>query len=394
MRQFFLPACVCLVTWSGATNSGPRFSLDEFTGATKRGIAAPAAERGLAAPERAQRDAEALIGNVKIASLTPDDFAPRDVEAPVTETTHASTEKPAPKLLDEEIAAVLDGLAIESPVPSGEVVNNGIPAGIPLPPVPTPVVARSQLEVCGSLAEAALRNDLPAPFFIRLLFQESRFNPAVVSSAGAQGIAQFMPETATSMGVDNPFDPLQAIPASARLLRELIQKFGNLGLAAAAYNAGPKKIADWLTDRRKHKLPEETQGYVKTITGKPVENWSAAAARHPGMKLPRRAPCQEAAGLLAWDGPDAVPLPAAAPMRVAALVAAAEKIKAEKDKAAKAKTEKDKSEKAKTEKVKPEPKTADKSKEKEMPKAAAQVASHKQAPKHEPKHKPERIAQR
>jgi hypothetical protein len=390
MRQLFLPACVCLVTWSGATNSDPRFSLDEFTGATKRGIAAPAAERGLAAPERAQRDAEALIGNVKIASLTPDDFAPRDVEAPVTEATHASTEKPAPKLSDEEIAAVLDGLAIESPVPSGEVVNNGIPAGIPLPPIPKPVVARSQLEVCGSLAEAALRNDLPAPFFIRLLFQESRFNPAVVSSAGAQGIAQFMPETATSMGVDNPFDPLQAIPASARLLRELIQKFGNLGLAAAAYNAGPKKIADWLTDRRKHKLPEETQGYVKTITGKPVENWSAAAARHPGVKLPRRAPCQEAAGLLAWDGPDAVPLPAAAPMRVAALVAAAEKIKAEKDKAAKAKE------------TKPPSKTVDKAKSKEKPKAVAQVALRKQEPKqatkhepkHEPKHKPERIAQR
>lgn len=372
MRQLFLPACVCLVTWSGATNSDPRFSLDEFSGAlaTKRSIAAPANTE--AALSRDEREASALISNEKIASLTPDDFAPREM-APSVEQVPAK--KAAPELSDEEVAAVLADLAIEPPVPSGEVVNNGIPAGIPLPPIAKPVVARSEQEVCGSLTEAAQRNGLPAPFFIRLLFQESRFNPAVVSSAGAQGIAQFMPETAADMGVDNPFDPLQAIPASARLLRGLFEKFGNLGLAAAAYNAGPKRIADWLADRRKNKLPEETQGYVKTITGKSVENWSAANARHAGPKLPRRAPCQEAAGLLAWNGPDAVPLPAPAPLRIAAIAAAAEKNKAEKLKAA-------------ADKNKAPANTLDKPKEK--PKAVAQVAVHKR----EHAHKPERIAQR
>ena len=58
-----------------------------------------------------------------------------------------------------------------------------------------------------------------------------------------------MPETAAERGLDNPFDPLQAIPESARLLRDLSKKFGNLGLAAAAYNAGPKRVEDWLAKK-------------------------------------------------------------------------------------------------------------------------------------------------
>jgi len=139
------------------------------------------------------------------------------------------------------------------------------------------------------------------------LFQESGFRPGVISSAGALGIAQFMPETAADRGLDNPFDPLQAIPESARLLRDLSRRFGNLGLAAAAYNAGPKRVEDWLT--KKGKLPQETQHYVKTITGWPADTWTIAQTGSPPVKLPRPAPCQEAAGLLAWDGPDQIPLP-------------------------------------------------------------------------------------
>jgi soluble lytic murein transglycosylase-like protein len=340
MRQLFLPACVCFVAWSGATNTDPRVGLDEF------------------------------------ASVAP---VKRETAKPAPKPAH----KPAHNLSDEEIAVALAGLAIEAPIPSGAVVNNGENAGIPLPPIPKPVIARTEEEVCGTLTEAAQRNGLPAPFFIRLLFQESRFEPGVVSSAGAQGIAQFMPDTATDMGVKNPFDPLQAIPASARLLRDLFQKFGNLGLAAAAYNAGPKRIADWLADKHKNKLPEETLGYVKTITGKPVENWSEAAARHPGVKLPRHAPCQEAAGLLAWNGPDAVPLPAPAPLKVAA--APAEKGKSE---AITGKSEaiRDGNKRLEASKTK----AADKSKVTltEKPKAPLKVAAHK----HEPKL--ERVAQR
>src|SRR5262249_52155255 len=128
-----------------------------------------------------------------------------------------------------------------------------------VPPAATakPVVDRSRREICGTLVQSAQSNALPVPFFIRLLLHESGLRPHVASRAGAEGTAQFMPETARSVGLDNPFDPLQAIAASARLLRNLVTKFGNLGLAAAAYNAGPRRIHDWLV--RKGKLPQETQ---------------------------------------------------------------------------------------------------------------------------------------
>jgi hypothetical protein len=160
-----------------------------------------------------------------------------------------------------------------------------------------PIVARSDREICDTLIASAQSNELPIPFFIRLLFQESGFKPDVVSRAGAQGIAQFMPETASRVGLENPFDPMQAIAASARLLRDFVRQFGNLGLAAAAYNAGPRRIQNWLA--RKGRLPEETQHYVKTITGRPADNWKAARTITPLENVPRQAPCQEAAGVVA-----------------------------------------------------------------------------------------------
>ncbi|WP_137046432.1 lytic transglycosylase domain-containing protein [Pseudolabrys sp. FHR47] len=292
MRQLFLPACICLVTWSGATSSDAGLTLEEFT--SKRQVS----------------------GNI---AIPPEETASAVVAIPREETQPPAAETSVPDLT--ELTALAPDLAAEYPVPSGVVINNGIPIGIPLPPRPKPVVDRSEEEVCHALTTAAQQNDVPAPFFIRLLFQESRFRPEVVSHAGAQGIAQFMPETADQMGLDNPYDPVQAIAASARLLRDLVKQFGNLGLAAAAYNAGPKRVADWLAAKGKSKLPEETQGYVKTITGKPVEHWSTAGARHPAQKLPEEAPCQNVAGLLAAAGPDELPLPVASPLRANTRVA-------------------------------------------------------------------------
>lgn len=291
MRQLFLPACICLVTWSGATSSDAGLTLDEFT--AKRRVTANIAIGHEAIPQ--EETARAVVA------------IPREETPPVPDLA--------------ELTALVPDLAAEYPVPSGVVINNGIPIGIPLPPRPKPVVDRSEDEICHALTTAAQQNDVPAPFFIRLLFQESRFRPEVVSIAGAQGVAQFMPQTAEQMGLENPFDPVQAIPASARLLRDLVKQFGNLGLAAAAYNAGPKRVADWLAAKGKSKLPEETQGYVKIITGKDVEHWSTASARHPAQKLPQEAPCQSAAGLLAAAGPDEVPLPVAAPLRASVKVA-------------------------------------------------------------------------
>ncbi len=83
-----------------------------------------------------------------------------------------------------------------------------------------------------------------------------------------------MPGTATERGLAEPFDPAAAIPASAKLLAELARRFGNLGLAAAAYNAGPNALADWLAG--KGVLPLETRDYVLGITGHEVEEWRGA----------------------------------------------------------------------------------------------------------------------
>jgi hypothetical protein len=130
-----------------------------------------------------------------------------------------------------------------------------------------------------------------------------------------------MPETAAHRRLDNPFDPAQAIPASAKLLRDHYRRFGNLGLAAAAYNAGPRRVDDWRA--KKGPMPQETQDYVKAITGFPVESWTMPLAGGPALKVPQGAPCQEAAGLLAWDGPDEIPMPVASPRVVEAKAAAA-----------------------------------------------------------------------
>lgn len=135
---------------------------------------------------------------------------------------------------------------------------------------PAPFVA----DICRTLAQAAADNDLPEEFFTRLIWQESRFNPDAVSPAGAQGIAQFMPGTAAMRGLINAFEPLQALRESASYLRELRTTFrGNIGLAAAAYNAGPGAVEAWRAGRAV--LPGETQAYVRIVTGYSAEAWRA-----------------------------------------------------------------------------------------------------------------------
>src|SRR5882724_9509279 len=98
-----------------------------------------------------------------------------------------------------------------------------------------------QKALCTLIETAATENNLPVGFFTRLIWKESRFRSEAVSPKGAQGIAQFMPGTAEERGLEDPFDTATAIPASAHFLAELSQRFGNLGLAAAAYNAGPER---------------------------------------------------------------------------------------------------------------------------------------------------------
>ena len=150
--------------------------------------------------------------------------------------------------------------------------------------------------VCEAIRDAAIESGIPVGFFARLLWQESNFRSEEISSAGARGIAQFMPQTAAEVGLVDPFDPLEAIPASAKFLRKLHDQFGNLGLAAAAYNAGGGRIAKWLS--RRLPLPQETRAYVKIITGNKAEDW-ATESKIVSLPtdLPRGAPCDGIEGL-------------------------------------------------------------------------------------------------
>jgi Transglycosylase SLT domain len=141
--------------------------------------------------------------------------------------------------------------------------------------------------LCGIVENAATQEGLPISFLTRLIWRESAFQSGVVSWAGAQGIAQFMPVTASESGLTDPFDPAAAIPASAKLLAALARRFGNLGMAAAAYNAGENAVAGWLAG--KGILPLETQDYVLAVTSRTIEEWRDASP--PSTLAPADKPC-------------------------------------------------------------------------------------------------------
>lgn len=144
--------------------------------------------------------------------------------------------------------------------------------------VPAPDRKAFAASVCSAIQKVSTENALDPVFLTRLLWKESLFDPNAVSPKGAQGIAQFMPDTAVRRKLDDPFEPLAAISASANFLAELKKDFGNLGLAAAAYNAGEARVARWLAGSSS--LPDETEDYVAFITGTPAENWKLKDANH------------------------------------------------------------------------------------------------------------------
>ena len=138
--------------------------------------------------------------------------------------------------------------------------------------------SETQTSLCLLLESAARANDLPIEFFVRLIWQESRFRsdavgPVTRNGKRALGIAQFMPGTAAERNLLDPMNPIQALPKAAEFLSDLRRQFGNLGLAAAAYNAGPARISEWLTG--KGSVPGQTRAYVQAVTGLTVEEWSA-----------------------------------------------------------------------------------------------------------------------
>ena len=153
--------------------------------------------------------------------------------------------------------------------------------------------------MCLMIESAAKAADLPLEFFARVIWQESRFRPDAIgpvtrNGQRAQGIAQFMPGTANERGVLDPFNPVHALPKSAEFLAELRDQFGNLGLAAAAYNAGPRRVQEWLAGTGP--MPQETRSYVVAITGSTVEDWAKA---QKGNAPPARTPTSTCRQLMA-----------------------------------------------------------------------------------------------
>jgi len=135
--------------------------------------------------------------------------------------------------------------------------------------------------LCLMLESAADANKLPLAFLVRIIWRESRFDPDAVgpktrSGARAEGIAQFMPGTAAERDLADPYDPVEALPKAAAYLAALRDEFGNLGLAAAAYNAGPARVHGWIDGLRT--MPEETRAYVRAVTSRDVDDWKQAGA--------------------------------------------------------------------------------------------------------------------
>ncbi|HET7491144.1 MAG TPA: transglycosylase SLT domain-containing protein [Bradyrhizobium sp.] len=195
---------------------------------------------------------------------------------------------------DEETAPAETGTGIARP----SVEELAIPGSASRPNAQESAMREA---VCLMIEAAAKANDLPLEFFARVIWQESRFQPDAVgpltrSGQRAQGIAQFMPGTASDRRLLDPFDPVQALPKSAEFLSELRNQFGNLGLAAAAYNAGPHRVQEWLAGSGG--MPQETRNYVFAITGTSVDEWAKFGKSGKMSDRATHAGCHELIALL------------------------------------------------------------------------------------------------
>ncbi len=117
-------------------------------------------------------------------------------------------------------------------------------------------------EVDSLVEHAAEHQNLNEGVLRAVIQQESAFRPCAISPAGAAGLMQLMPFTASQFGVPNRFDPTDNVEAGAALLKQLLVRYGgDLRLALGAYNAGPAKVD---AAAGVPKIPE-TQDYVKRV---------------------------------------------------------------------------------------------------------------------------------
>ncbi|SFJ80405.1 lytic transglycosylase domain-containing protein [Jannaschia pohangensis] len=126
-------------------------------------------------------------------------------------------------------------------------------------------------DTCVQIEAEARLHGLPPGFLARLLWQESRFDPNAVSPMRAMGIAQFIASTARLRGLEDPFNPAEAIEKSAEYLGEMTRRYGNVGLAAIGYNGGERRVEGFVAGTGG--LARETIDYVRIITGEHAETW-------------------------------------------------------------------------------------------------------------------------
>jgi len=141
--------------------------------------------------------------------------------------------------------------------PAGGGSGSGYTSGLPV---------ASQNYYVGVAQQAAYSTGIPANLFVRQIYAESGFRTNAYSGAGAIGIAQFMPGTAASLGI-NPYNPVQSLWGAARLMASYYHQYGNYAMALAAYNAGPGTVnyarscgGNWT-----YCLPYETQNYIRIV---------------------------------------------------------------------------------------------------------------------------------
>jgi soluble lytic murein transglycosylase-like protein len=130
------------------------------------------------------------------------------------------------------------------------------------------------LSIDQAVDNASKKYGVDKNLILAVIQQESSFNPNATSQAGAMGLMQLMPGTASEMGVNNAYDINQNVDGGTKYLKSLLNTFGNYKMAVAAYNAGPGAVER--SDGNMNELPSETRNYVTKVSGYYQDNSSEA----------------------------------------------------------------------------------------------------------------------